>query len=165
MLQRKYHRLHHCGLVSRAPRCHRCASQYSALGHAAKRATYLDGCSTTYTHTKKREHTHHSREVLGRADRMDEVPDPGGREERQRHVHSDGRRDRRRLLRHVWGTLYWKSRVLSISECASVKEVYLTPRCLRSALDPKVACAVRANFSREIISWVNTKQNAQIHTL
>ena len=43
-----------------------------------------------------------------------------------------------------------------------MKEVYLTPRCLRSALDPKVACAVRANFSREKNSRVNTKQNAQI---
>ena len=36
-----------------------------------------------------------------------------------------------------------------MSECAFVKEVYLTPLCLRSALDPKVASAVRANFSRE----------------
>jgi hypothetical protein len=35
-----------------------------------------------------------------------------------------------------------------MSECAFVKEVYLTPLCLRSALDPKVASAVSANFSR-----------------
>ena len=40
-------------------------------------------------------------------------------------------------------------RKLFMSECAFVKEVYLTPLCLRSALDPKVASAVRANFSRE----------------
>ena len=36
-----------------------------------------------------------------------------------------------------------------MSECAFVKEKYLTPLCLRSALDPKVSAAVRSNFSRE----------------
>ena len=40
-------------------------------------------------------------------------------------------------------------RKMFMSECAFVKEVYLTPLCLRSALEPKVASAVRANFSRE----------------
>jgi hypothetical protein len=37
-------------------------------------------------------------------------------------------------------------RKLFMSECAFVKEVYLTPLCLRSALDPKVASAVRTKF-------------------
>ena len=44
-------------------------------------------------------------------------------------------------------SIQWRK--LFMSECAFVKEVYLTPLCLRSALDPKVASAVRANFSRE----------------
>ena len=41
----------------------------------------------------------------------------------------------------------WKKHFMS--ECAFVKEIYLTPLCLRSALDGKVAAAVRSNFSRE----------------
>ena len=44
-------------------------------------------------------------------------------------------------------TLVWKKNFMS--ECAFVKEKYLTPLCLRSALDPKVSAAVRSNFSRE----------------
>jgi hypothetical protein len=36
-----------------------------------------------------------------------------------------------------------------MSECSWVKEKYLTPLCLRVALDPKVSAAVRSNFSRE----------------
>ena len=44
-------------------------------------------------------------------------------------------------------SIQWRK--LFMSECAFVKPVYLTPLCLRSALDPKVASAVRANFSRE----------------
>jgi hypothetical protein len=44
-------------------------------------------------------------------------------------------------------SIQWRK--LFMSECAFVKEVYYTSFCLRSALDPKVASAVRANFSRE----------------
>jgi hypothetical protein len=41
----------------------------------------------------------------------------------------------------------WKKHFMT--ECAFVKEIDLTPLCLRSALDGKVAAAVRSNFSRE----------------
>ena len=44
-------------------------------------------------------------------------------------------------------TLVWKKNFMS--ECAFVKKIYLTPLCLRSALDSKVAAAVRSNSSRE----------------
>ena len=48
---------------------------------------------------------------------------------------------------HSADTLVWKKNFMS--ECTWVKEQYLTPLCLRSALDPKVSAAVRSNFSRE----------------
>jgi hypothetical protein len=44
-------------------------------------------------------------------------------------------------------TIVWKKNFMS--ECTWIKEKYLTPLCLRSALDPKVSAAVRSNFSRE----------------
>ena len=44
-------------------------------------------------------------------------------------------------------TIVWRKNFMS--ECTWVKEKYLTPLCLRVALDPKVSAAVRSNFSRE----------------
>jgi hypothetical protein len=44
-------------------------------------------------------------------------------------------------------TIVWRN--FFMSECTWVKEKYLTPLCLRVALDPKVSAAVRSNFSRE----------------
>ena len=44
-------------------------------------------------------------------------------------------------------TLVWRKNFMS--ECTWVREKYLTPLCLRTALDPKVSAAVRSNFTRE----------------